>query len=199
MVIAGVTGGIGSGKSTVCRMLASHGAVIFYADDVAKRMMRDDPQLRRQIVDQFGEGSYNPDGSLNRAYLAELIFHDEDARKRINAIVHPAVRSAFSLFGKQTKASGASLLVKEAALLIESGIDDLDVVIVVDAPVEVRIQRVMERDHATRAEVEARMAAQMDPLEMISHADFVIENSGDSETLNSDVANLVTRLVQSES
>ena len=177
----GVTGGIGSGKSAVCKEFEELGAAIFSADEVAKHIMISDPGAREEIIQAFGEESYLPDGTLNRAYLAQQVFGDEDRVATINGIVHPRV---FQAFQDQKSQCQASLLVHEAALIFESGgYKHLDAVLVVHAPMEIRIQRVMARDGVSRQQVLDRMTHQLPPEELLSRADYVIENDSDLDTL----------------
>lgn len=194
MIIAGITGGIGSGKTAVCELLEEQGASVFYADSVARKLMQSDDGIRRQIVVAFGRESYLGDGTLNRSYLADLIFSSETERLQMNAIVHPAVGAAFRDSCEQARTKGGSFLFKEAALLFEAGTSDLDAVVVVNAPVETRITRVMKRDGLTRAEVVSRMAGQMNPARMCERADYVIENSGNFGHLEVQVHDLVQKL-----
>ncbi len=191
----GVTGGIGSGKSTVCRLLEALGARVFYADEEAKRLMTEDPTLRRAIVEVFGPESYLPDGRLNRSYLAERVFRDPEALRRLNALVHPRVLAVFEQAREQAAREQVPLLVLEAALLFESGADRLvDHVLVVDAPEAERIRRVVARDGVTPEQVRARMQHQLPPEELRRRADFVLENTGALETLRTQVEALYHRL-----
>ncbi len=191
----GVTGGIGSGKSTVCRLLEALGARVFYADEVAKRLMAEDPALRQAIREAFGPESYGPDGRLNRAYLAKRVFHDPEALRQLNALVHPRVLAAFEQAREQATRDQVPLLVLEAALLFESGADRLvDHVLVVEAPEAERIRRVTERDGISPEQVRARMQHQLSPEELRRRADFVIENTGSLETLRQQVENLYRQL-----
>ncbi len=191
----GITGGIGSGKSTVCRLLEALGARVFYADEEAKRLMTEVPALRRAIVEAFGPESYLPDGRLNRAYLAERVFHDPEALRRLNALVHPRVLEAFEQAREQAAREQVPLLVLEAALLFESGADRLvDHVLVVDAPEAERIRRVVARDGVTPEQVHARMQHQLPSEELRRRADFVLENTGSLETLRKQVEVLYRRL-----
>jgi len=177
----GVTGGIGSGKSAVCKEFEELGAAIFSADQVAKQIMVSDPGAREEIIQAFGAESYLPDGTLHRAYLAQKVFGDDTQVATINGIVHPRV---FQAFQEQKKNCKAPLLVHEAALIFESGgYKHLDAVLVVHAPMEIRIQRVMARDGSSRQQVLDRMAHQLPPEELLSRADYVIENDSDLETL----------------
>lgn len=194
MIIAGVTGGIGSGKTAVCRLLEKHGAEVFYADEVARQLMQTDEPLRREIVHAFGSEAYQTDGSLNRSHLSDIIFRSNNDRLRMNALVHPAVGRAFEKFVEQARLRGTWLAVKEAALLFETGRHELDVVVVVEAPETDRIDRVMKRDGLTRKQIEARMATQMPAEEMRKRTDFVVDNSGDQESLENQVEELLEKI-----
>lgn len=180
----GVTGGIGSGKTTVCRFLEEQGAKVFYADIEAKRLMAEDPAMRRAIEEAFGPASYTDDGALNRAYLAEQVFGDADKLARLNAIVHPRVFEAFEAARARARTEAVPLLVHEAALLFEAGGDaHVDAVAVVDAPEADRIARVTARDDVTPEQVRARMDHQLPPGELRRRADYVIENDGSLDDL----------------
>ena len=190
----GVTGGIGSGKTTVCRILEELGARVFYADAEAKQLMQDDEEVRAEITAAFGAASYE-EGRLNRAYLAEQVFGDEDKLERLNGIVHPRVFEAFEEAKRQARKEGVELLVHEAALIFEAGGDKhLDAVAVVDAPEDVRVRRVTERDAVTPDQVRARMGHQLPPDELRRRADYVIDNTGSLEDLRAQVEQLVERL-----
>lgn len=187
----GVTGGIGSGKSTVCHMLEDLGARVFYADAEGKRLLVDDPEARRELVEAFGADSYHPDGSLNRAYVAAQVFGDEDQVERINGIVHPRVFARFEAEVEQALADGVPLMVKEAALIFEAGGDRfLDAVAVVDAPQEARVERVVRRDDVAPEAVLARIGHQLPPEELRRRADYVIDNSGTLEETRQQVEKL---------
>lgn len=184
MKTLGVTGGIGSGKSTVCKLLAAHGAEVFYADAEAKRLQVEDESAKAEIVRTFGAESYLPDGTLNRGYLAAQVFGNAEKLQQLNAIVHPRVRAALETRKAEAKAKGAQLLVYEAALIFETGGEKhVDAVLVVEAPPQQRIAWVQQRDHATQAQIEARMKHQLPPDELRRRADFVIENDGSLESL----------------
>jgi dephospho-CoA kinase len=195
MTTLGVTGGIGSGKSAACAHLEALGARVVYADAEAKRLMHEDPALRASIVEAFGAESYDASGALNRPHLAARVFGDEAEVARLNALVHPRVREAFAALRDAAEAEGYALFVYEAALIYESGADRvLDVVAVVDAPLEVRIDRVMQRDGVPREAVLARMRHQMPADELRRRADFVIENDGDLGHLRAQVEALYRTL-----
>lgn len=179
MIRLGITGGIGSGKSTVCRMLEDLGARVFYADEEARRLMNEDPETRADLIAAFGEESYTRDGKLDRAYLAEQVFGNPRNVARINGIVHPRVRRALLETAARAEAEGVPLMVYEAALIFETGGDRvLDAVAVVDAPEAERIHRVTERDGVTDGQVRARMGHQLPPEELRRRADYIIENHG---------------------
>jgi dephospho-CoA kinase len=177
--LLGVTGGIGSGKSVVCSMLRDLGARVFDADAQARRILIENDAVRREIVDAFGEASYDAKGELDRAYLAGKVFGDEEQVARINGIVHPRVFEAFQRMREQAAADGIPLLVHEAALLFESGgYRHLDAVAVVQAPEAERIRRVRARDGASEDQVRNRMKHQLPVEESVRRADFIIENTG---------------------
>lgn len=182
----GVTGGIGSGKSAFARRLGTHDGVrVVYADDVAKRIMAEHPGVRAALVERFGPETYTAAGDLDRAHLAGRVFGDTEALAALNAIVHPAVREALLEELARARSEGVRLFVYEAALIFETGGDEvLDEVVVVDAPVETRLARVTARDGVDRAAVLARMAHQMDPAEARRRADRVVGNDGDLAALH---------------
>jgi dephospho-CoA kinase len=172
MKIIGLTGGIGSGKSTLLNHLKAKGIPCFESDKVGKELLNG--QLRQAVIDTFGPQLYNK-GILDRAALAQLVFQNQEALERLNKLVHPAVAEAFTDF--IAKNNTAPLLVKEAAILFETeGYKSCDDVILVCAPKEERILRVIQRDGVGRAEVEARMAKQWEDAKKRPLADFVIEN-----------------------
>jgi dephospho-CoA kinase len=173
----GITGGIGSGKSTVCRLFETLGVPVYYADDRAKRLMQEDALLRSAIAERFGPEVYATDGSLRRAELATLVFGDPEALADLNALVHPAVFRDAAAWSEAQR--GHPYVLREAALLFESGSWRLvDEVVVVWAPEALRVHRVMARDGVTEAEVRARMDRQWPDEEKRRRADHVITNDG---------------------
>lgn len=175
----GVTGGIGSGKSTVCRMLEKLGARIFYADVEGKSILVTDPEARIEIEEAFGQESYKKDGQLNREYLAQSVFSNTKHLRRINDIVHPRVYAAFERAKQSAESDGIALLVNEAALIYESGGDRyLDAIAVVDAPLDDRIRRVTLRDQVSDEQILSRMSFQLPTEELLRRADYVIRNNG---------------------
>lgn len=170
----GVTGGIGSGKSVVCRIFGLLGVPIYDADTRAKMIMNADPIVRDGIIDLFGENSYL-NGVINRPYLAQKVFNDTDNIALLNAIVHPSVASDFETWVGQ---QDAKYVIKEAALLIEShSYEDLDILVSVVASVELRIARVLARDpQRTRAEIEGIIAKQTTEAHRQSVSQRLIHN-----------------------
>ena len=175
MLRIGITGGIGSGKTTVCRIFETLGIPVYYADIRAKWLMVHQKSIVSQIQDLLGEAAYQENGSLNRAYIANIVFREPEKLKALNAIVHPAVHEDGEVWHQQQKDVPYTL--KEAALLFESGsYQSLDKIITVTAPLELRIKWVMQRDHSTREAVEARINQQWPEAEKIKLSDFVIKN-----------------------
>lgn len=173
----GITGGIGSGKTTVCKIFETLGIPIYYADERAKALMVENQELIASIKKLFGEKAYLEDGSLNRAYIAEIVFNDKNKLQQLNGLVHPAVFMDGVEWHNAQKDVPYTL--KEAALLFEGkGHQFLDKIITVYAPKEVRLERVMKRDNAPKEAIEARMNKQMPDEEKVKLADFVIYNDG---------------------
>ena len=169
----GITGGIGSGKTTVARIFEVLGIPVYYADDAAKRIMNEDETLKKEIIKNFGEQSYI-DGKLNREYLGSIVFKDKKKLTVLNALVHPATIRNSNAWMKCQKTHYA---IREAALIFESGAQaQLDYVIGVSAPVELRIQRAMLRDNLTREQVMERMDRQINETIKMRLCDFVIVN-----------------------
>jgi dephospho-CoA kinase len=173
MLKIGLTGGIGSGKTTVAHIFEVLGIPVYYADDAAKRLMNEDEHLKQQIITHFGEESY-VDGKLNRSYLSAVVFLDAEKIKLINSITHPAtIANAELWMSKQT----APYAIKEAALIFEAAAEkQLDLIIGVQAPLPIRMQRVMQRDNITEEAVLARMQKQMNEEDKMNRCDFVIIN-----------------------
>ena len=171
----GITGGIGSGKTTVARIFEVLGIPVYYADDAARRIMNEDETLKQQVIKNFGENSY-VEGKLNREYLASIVFQDKKKLAVLNALVHPAtIRNSNLWMKKQT----TPYAIREAALIFESGVQgQLDYVIGVSAPVELRIERSMQRDRITRAQVLERMDRQINETIKMRLCDFVVVNDG---------------------
>ncbi|MEM1328183.1 MAG: dephospho-CoA kinase [Bacteroidota bacterium] len=175
----GITGGIGSGKTTICQIFECIGIPVYYADDRAKQLMVEDDQLRQAIRLTFGEESYAENGQLNRTYLANIVFKNPEQLRQLNALVHPAVFQ--DGIDWQAKHTNAPYTLKEAALLYESGsFRSLDKMICVYAPKKLRLERVMNRDSVSREVVQARMNKQMADREKMMLSNFVITNNGEN-------------------
>lgn len=171
--IIGLTGGIGSGKSTIANYLVSLGYPVYIADDAGRKVMQEQEVLDA-IKEKFGLKIFD-NNQLNRAKLAQIVFNDPVQLKALNAIVHPAVRKDFKNWLTQHQES--NLVFYESAILFESGsYTDFDNIITVTAPIETRISRVLERDDTDRTQILNRMKAQWTDDERISKSDFVIEN-----------------------
>jgi len=173
MLKIGLTGGMGSGKTTVSKIFSALGIPVFYADDVAKTVMSEDADLKQNIIQLFGEDAYS-NNSLNRKYIAGIVFNDKYKLEQLNALVHPLTIAAAD---KWMQAQTTPYILKEAALMFESpAAANLDYIIGVYAPQHLRLHRVMQRDGASREEVLARMNNQLDETIKMKLCDFVILN-----------------------
>ena len=182
----GITGGIGSGKSTVCRMFCEHGIAVYDSDSRAKKLMQESGAIRQQLIEVFGEECYNAEG-LNRPYLARCVFGDKDALQRLNNIVHPAVRADFRRWADEQQ---SAYVILESAILFEAGFEtEVDTTLAVLAPKPMRLERTMQRDGVTREEVEQRMEHQMSDEELHSKARRTLVNLR-KDYLESDVEQL---------
>ncbi len=178
MTTVGVTGGIGSGKSTVCQVWADLGAYVLNADELAKQVMASDPEIKKQLVDTFGETTFREDGELNRQFLAREAF-EKGRVKELNAIVHPRLPRAASEKMKEAEQAGYEVFVYEAALLLENiEPGDLDFVVLVLADESRRLERVQQRDDSTVSEIKERMNKQRDFEKATERVDYVIRNNG---------------------
>ncbi len=173
MLKIGLTGGLGSGKSTVAHIFEVLGIPVYYADAASKRLMNDDEKVKAAVQNAFGKEVY-PEGKLDRKYLAEIVFKDEKKLELLNSIVHPAtLRDADEWISKQT----APYAIKEAALIFESGShQSLDYVIGVKAPLHLRLQRAMKRDNISHEEAMARINKQINEEIKMRLCDFIIIN-----------------------
>ena len=189
----GITGGIGSGKTTVCKVFELLGIPVFYADDVAKELMVKDAILIQQIKAIFGEEAYFANQVLNRKYISDQVFKQPNQLKKLNNIVHPAVFKAFDVWNNQQK---APYVLKEAALLFESGSYlQNDYNILVSCPLALRITRVMQRDQVTKEKVMERVAAQLPEETKQSLANYQIQNN-EQEFIITQVLHLHSQLLQ---
>ncbi|HEY0298479.1 MAG TPA: dephospho-CoA kinase [Arachidicoccus sp.] len=192
MLRIGITGGIGSGKSTVSRIFHMLDIPVFDADAVAKDIMNEDKDVQKQLIQNFGKDVFT-NRTLNRKYLSDIVFNNEGKLKTLNAIVHPAtIRAASNWMKKQT----APYAMKEAALLFEANtVNDLDAVIGVFAPVEMRISRVMQRNNVSREQVLERMNKQMNEEEKMALCDYVVYND-EQQLLISQILDLHKKFTQ---
>ncbi len=173
MIIVGLTGGIGSGKTTVGIYFKELGIPVYIADKEAKALMIRSKVIKRKLIALFGEEAYN-DNELNRAFIASKIFNDKALLDQMNAIIHPKVASHFK---RWLKKQNAPYVIKEAAIIFEHNkASEYDLIITVTADVEERIRRVMNRDDASRAKVESIINNQMSDKEKIEKSDYVIDN-----------------------
>jgi len=174
MKVIGLTGGIGSGKSTVARVFETLGIPVFDADSEALKLYAKDQSLLDEVVRAFGESVIHPNGQLNRMALASIVFKDESALKQLNALVHPRVAKRFDSW---KKLQHTSIVIREAAILFESGSNaGCDSVVVVTAPETLRIHRVMKRNGWSEAEVRSRIQRQWSENQLVERADAIIVN-----------------------
>lgn len=191
--IAGLTGGIGSGKTTVAKIFSSMGVPIFYADTEAANIVNTHTDIKQQIIELFGKDIYGIDGILKRKELASQLFSNENLLQQLNAIVHPRVQEVFFDF---VNTATFPYVIKEAAILFESGsYKDCDTTIMVYAPEAIRIQRVMARDNRTEKEILDIIAQQMNDEEKRKLAEYVIVNDN-SESLILQVSKVHTSILQ---
>jgi len=196
MLLVGLTGGLGAGKSTVARMLADRGAVIVDADELARRAIAPDTPGHRKVLEAFGDGVLADDGSIDRRALAAVVFDDPEARRALESITHPEV---FRMLADEVerRRDTDDVVVFDAPLIVETGFDETtDVLVVVALDPALQVERVVARG-MDRAEAEARIAAQASPEERRSRADEVLRNDGDLEDLERQVEALWERLRRS--
>ena len=186
-----ITGGIGSGKSVVSRMMNVLGVPVYDCDSSAKRLMVSDEFIVSELKRMFGEDCYEDDGTLNRQYIASCIFTDKQNIKRVNSLVHPAVKRDFERWAEQ---QGTDIVAVETAILYESGIvESIDKVLVVWAEKETAIRRTIERSGMNRSQVVSRMENQMSVDDLLLLSDYSLYNDGE-EPLLPQVMDLITQL-----
>ncbi|MGH7595457.1 MAG: dephospho-CoA kinase [bacterium] len=195
MLVVGLTGGIGCGKSEVRRRLLSAGFIVLDADTLAKQLAETDPVIITNIKKEFGEQMYDTAGHLQRKALAAVVFNDRKQLEKLNGIIHPRVISTVERQIDAFQQRGEKIVVVEAALHYEVHWNEaMDVMVVVNAPMDTRIPRVMQRDGVDETNVRRRMANQLPLEEKVKRADCVIENNGDLAALDVEVARLISWL-----
>ncbi len=188
-----VTGNIGSGKSSFCKLLEEMNYTVIKADETAKDLMANDPNIKSQIIKQFGSSAYTKEG-LNKSYLAEKIFSNEDNLLRMNLIVHPAVVKKVEQLMKESLIK-ADIAFHEAALIYEADIEEMfDVVVLITADYKVRLKRKQQSDNYSEEEFAKRNSNQIPDDEKIKRADFVFENNGTLDELKTKAQLLITVL-----
>ena len=193
MVLVGLTGGIGSGKSTVSALLAARGAVVVDADAIVREVQAPGTPVLEAIVERFGPGVLDPDGALDRQGLADVVFTDVAALAELNAIVHPAVGAEIARRLEEAAGTDA-VVVLDVPLLVESGRDDMGALLVVDVDPEVAVARVVAQRGMREDDVRARMARQASRSERLARATHVIDNSGTPADLEARVAEVWEQL-----
>jgi dephospho-CoA kinase len=199
MIKAGITGGIGSGKTTVCKMFEKLGIPVYYADDRAKYLMQHEHFLIDLIKKNFGEDVY-VNGTLDRKLLASKVFNDPAKLALLNSLVHPAVFRDTERWMEEQREKKVPYVLKEAALLVETGsYQALDKLIVVTAPLNIRIERVTERDKTGEEEVVARINNQLPEEEKVKLASYVISNNGSLDELEQQVLKIHQKMIEENS
>ena len=171
----GLTGGIGSGKTSIAQILEAMSYPVYYSDLRAKFLSDEHPAIRQGLIDLLGEEAYI-DGTLNRVFVSECIFSNPDLRLKVNQVIHPIVRKDFDDWAEQQT---SSLIFNEAAILFETGAyQQFDAILLICAPIDIRIQRVMLRDHCSKASVEDRIQSQWTDEKKRSLTKYCVENDG---------------------
>jgi dephospho-CoA kinase len=186
VILIGLTGGIGAGKSTVAKLLADRGALIVDADAITREQQRAGQPVLAAIVERFGPEILDSSGELDRAGLAAIVFHDEESLRALNAIVHPAVRAEMAHRIEAARGTDR-VVVLDVALLAEHPRPDLAAVVVVDVPTEVAVERLVRQRGMSETDARARIANQLDREARLARADRVIDNAGDRHALERQV------------
>lgn len=182
MLKVGITGGIGSGKSTVCNLLKNLGVPVFTSDTVGRFLLNNDSELKKQIKLRFDSDMYTANGELDRERMAQLVFNNPEELKKLNSLVHPRVKAEFDSWC--FKNANKPYVVKEAAILFETGLHkELDKIVTVFCPKSIRIERIIKRDNTSREAIEKRMLNQYTDEERNDLADFIIMNDGKEDIL----------------
>jgi len=194
MIKVGLTGGIGSGKSLISMVFNRLGVPIYDSDSATKLLYHSNLELKKELIKAFGKQTYDTNGMLNRSYLGKLVFNNKNNLQLINKIVHPKVKQDFK--GWLVENCSAAYIIKEAAILIESkAYQQLDKIIVVSAPIDLRVARVVKRDNTTDKEVNKRIESQLSEEELLGYADFTIRNN-EKEALLPQIINIHSELLK---
>lgn len=181
-LLIGVTGGIGSGKSMVCRLFECLDIPVYYADSRAKWLTNNDPEIREKVIALLGDEAYDSGGMYNTRYVASRVFRNEPLLKELNAIIHPVVLSDTKAWVMQN--AGAPYVLKEAAIMAKAGhANAVDVIVVVEAPVELRVQRILQRDKRPEQEIRAIIERQVSDESRREIADYIVNNDDASELI----------------
>lgn len=194
MIILGITGGIGSGKSTISELLLILGIPVYIADLESKKLTNNSSVIRKELIKLYGKDIYNDDGLLNKIKLASIIFNDKKQLQKVNAIIHPEVKKNLREWILNNKEN--DIVAYESAIMFESGFHKLtNKILTVYTPLEIRINRIIKRDNSSREKALERIKSQMDDEERIKLSDFVIVND-DTKSLIDQVLETLTRLNQ---
>lgn len=195
MITVGLTGGIGSGKSTVAALLAREGFAVVDADQIARQIMEPGSPVLGQVAHEFGEDIVRDDASLDRAKLAQRAFGTEEATLRLNAITHPAIRAESARQFDEARRRGEPVVIYDMPLLVDLGLHrDMDLTVVVDVDPEERVRRLAASRGIAEADARARIARQISDVQRLAAADVVIDNNGSERELETQVAALAKRL-----
>lgn len=192
----GITGGIGSGKTTFCKEWEKLGAYVLYADDFAKQLMQEYTELRRKIKNVFGEDAYDDEGRLNRAYLSREAF-EKGRVEELNQLVHPVLWEKTGALAAQKEQEGTEVFAKEAAILLNNGRPkELDFVVLILAEQDQRIKRTVQRDESSEQMVESRISKQPKFEELTHLVDFIVVNDGTLEELKKKAEEIFKKIMQ---
>ncbi len=198
MICLGITGGLGSGKSTVACFFEEWGAEVHDADTIAKTLLNTDARLKREIQSFFGEDIYSEKGELRPGLLADKAFSSRKYQHKLNALVHPRVEEKIREIRRDVQKKGTRLLVIEASMLFEAGTEkEYNAVLVITAPQSVRLERALHRGTLTKEQILFRMSLQMPEEEKIRRADYVIHNDGSLDMLKTKTREIYQTLMQS--